>query len=343
MSIAIRRLLSGYDYKAVTERKAARRMSALAIGILAAVSVGDVAAQKYPDKPIRLIVPFATGGGSDTLARVVGPKLAELLGQPVIIDNKGGAGGNIGSEAVAKAPADGYTLLFGSNTLPINAGLYPKIPFDIVKDFAPIGMVASAPMVLVAHPSVAANSVKELVAFAKANPEKLNFSTAGNGTPHHLAAELFNQLAGVKITHIMYKGAGPALTDVLAGHTQVSVLTLAPVKAHIAAGKLKALAVAPAKRSSVVPELPTISEAGVAGYEADLWYALFAPAGTPREIVQRLNTELAKALASPDVRDRLAQQGYDVVTSTPEQLGDIMKADLSKYGRLIREANIRPE
>jgi tripartite-type tricarboxylate transporter receptor subunit TctC len=273
----------------------------------------------------------------------VTPALSGLIGQPIVVENRGGAGGNIGAEAVAKAAPDGYTVLFGSNTLAINAGLYPKLPFDTAKDLAPIGMVASAPMVLVAHPSVSAGSVRELIALAKARPDKLNFSTPGNGTPHHLAAELFNRMAGTKITHILYKGAGPALTDVVGGQTQVAVLTLAAAKPHIAAGKLRALGVAPAKRSQVMPELPTIAEAGLPGYEADLWYALFAPAGIRPEVVTLLNRELAKALAVAEVRERLGQQGFDLATSTPERLGEILRVDLEKYGKLIRESNIRAE
>jgi tripartite-type tricarboxylate transporter receptor subunit TctC len=300
-------------------------------------------AQRYPEKPVRMVVPFPPGGGSDILARAVTPKLAEFIGQPIVVENRGGAGGNIGAEAVARAAPDGYTVLFGSNTLPINAGLYPKLPFDTAKDFAPIGMVASAPMVLVVHPSVKAGTVRELIALAKANPDKLNFSTPGNGTPHHLAAELFNRLAGTKITHILYKGGGPALTDLLAGQTQVAVLTLGAAKGHVASGKLKALGVAPAKRSQVMPELPTLAEAGVAGYEADLWYAVFGPAGTPGDVVTLLNRELGKVLALQEVRERLAQQGFDLAVSTPQRLGEILKGDLAKYGTLIRESNIRAE
>jgi tripartite-type tricarboxylate transporter receptor subunit TctC len=320
---------------------------AFAFLFLAVAAVWSVSlpaqAQRYPEKPVRLVVPFPPGGGSDILARAIAPKLAEFIGQPVVVENRAGAGGNIGAEAVAKAAPDGYTLLFGSNTLPINAGLYPKLPFDTAKDFAPVGMVASAAMVLVVHPAVSAGSVRELIALAKANPDKLNFSTPGNGTPHHLAAELFNRLAGTQITHVLYKGAGPALTDVVGGQTQVAVLTLAAAKPHIASGKLRALGVAPAKRSQVMPELPTIAEAGVAGYEADLWYALFAPAGTPREIVNLLNRELGKVLALQEVRERLGQQGFDLATSTPERLGEILNTDLAKYGKLIRESNIRAE
>jgi len=320
-----------------------RFLAAAVATICVAMPAREAAAQRFPEKPVRMVVPFPPGGGSDILARAVAPKLSEHLGQPVVIENRGGAGGNIGSEAVAKATADGYTILFGSNTLAINAGLYPKLPFDPGKDFAPVGMVAMAPMVLVVHPLVAANSVKDLVALAKASPDKLNYSTPGNGTPHHLAAELFNRLAGVRITHVLYKGAGPALTDLLGGQTQVAVLTLAAAKPHIASGKLKAMGVASAKRSQVMPELPTIAEAGIAGYEAELWFALFAPAGTSREIVTRLNADLNKALAAPEVQERLSQQGFDIASGTPDRLGESLKADLAKYGRLIREAGIRAE
>jgi tripartite-type tricarboxylate transporter receptor subunit TctC len=318
------------------------RAAAVALALTLPVG-GNALAQRYPQKPLQLIVPFPAGGGSDILARAVAPKLGEQLGQPIVVENRGGAGGNIGSDAVAKAGADGHTILFGSNTLAINAGLYPKLSFDPVKDFAPVGMVAAATMVLVVNPGVPVKTVKELIDLAKASPDKVNFSTPGNGTPQHIAAELFNRMAGVRITHVIYRGTGPALTDLLSGQTQASVMTLAAAKPHIDSGKLKALGVASAKRSAVMPALPTIAEAGVPGYEAELWYALFVPAATDRAIVTRLNAELRKALTTPDVREKLAQQGFETIEGPPEKLAEVLKADLAKYGTLIREANIKAE
>jgi len=312
-------------------------MVGLAIGSAAAL------AQGFPEKPVRLVVPFPPGGGSDILARAIAPKTAEALGQPLVIDNRPGAGGNIGAEAVAKAAPDGYILLFGANTIAINAFLYPNLPFDSAKAFAPVGLVASAPMLLVVHPAIAANNVRELVAEAKANPAKINFSTPGSGTPQHVAAELFNRMAGVSITHIMYKGGGPALTDLIAGQTQVAMLTMASVKPYVSSGKLKAIAVATASRSQSMPDVPTIAESGVPGYEADLWYGIFAPSGTPAETIRTLNAALGKALADREVGERLSAQGFEVKAGPPDRLGSVLRADFNRYGKLIREANIRAE
>jgi tripartite-type tricarboxylate transporter receptor subunit TctC len=314
-------------------------MIAVATGVLAS---GAAAQQRYPEKPVRLVVPYAPGGGTDILARVLSPKVSESLGQTLVVENRPGAGGNIGAEAVAKAAPDGYTLVMGANTIAINAGL-GKLPFDPVKDFAPVTMLASAPMVVVVHPSVNARTLKELIALAKANPGTLNFSTPGNGTPQHLAEELLNRMAGVNIQHVLYKGGGPALTDIVAGQTQVAVLTMGSVKPYVDQGKLRALAVATARRSKAMPDVPTVAEAGVPGYEADLWYGIFAPAGTPPEVIARLNADFGKALAAPEVQERLAVQGFEIAPSTPEQLGAIHRGDIDKYGRLIREAGIKAE
>ncbi len=299
-------------------------------------------AQRYPDKPLRYIVPYAPGGGTDILARSLAPKLSEALGQPVVIENRAGAGGNIGADVVAKAAPDGYTILMGANTMPINASLQ-KLPFDLLADFSPIAMLASAPMVLVVHPSVKSNSVKELIAEAKAAPGKLNYSNAGNGTPQHLAAALFSQMAGIEITHIVYKGGGPAVSDLVGGQTQVAFLTMASVKAHITAGKLKALAVAPARRSQTIPELPTVAEAGVAGYEMDLWYGVYAPAHVSRDVVARLNAEFNRAMAAPDIKERLSTLGYEAWTGRPELLAEQTRRDLAKYAEVVKKGNIKAE
>ncbi len=322
-----------------------RRVLAFTIVLVAAavIVIGQVQAQSYPVKPIRFVIPFPPGGGTDILGRALAPKVSEGLGQQVVVENRGGAGGNIGSEHVAKAAPDGYTLLLGANTLAINATLYQKLGFDPIKDFASVTMLALGPMVLVAHPGVPAKDLRELIALAKRDASKLNFSSPGNGTPHHIAGELFNRMAGVSITHIPYKGGGPALADVLAGQTQLSFLTLGTVKPHIEAGKLVALGLASGRRSQVVPAIPTIAESGVPGYAAELWYGVFAPKGTPREIVQRLHAEFNKAIATPDVRERVLGQGFEIWTSTPDELEKILASDFDKYARVIREGNIRAE
>lgn len=320
-----------------------RRVLAVTIVLVAAAVIGQVQAQSYPVKPIRFVIPFPPGGGTDILGRALAPKVAEGLGQQVVVENRGGAGGNIGSEYVAKAAPDGYTLLLGANTLAINATLYQKLGFDPMKDFTAVTMLALGPMVLVAHPGVPAKNVRELIALAKRDASKLNFSSPGNGTPHHIAGELFNRMAGVSITHIPYKGGGPALADVLAGQTQFSFLTMGTVKPHIEAGKLVALGLASGRRSEVAPAIPTIAESGVPGYAAELWYGVFAPRGTPREIVQRLHAEFNKAIAAPDVKERVLGQGFEIWTSTPDELEKILASDFDKYARVIREGNIRAE
>ncbi len=315
----------------------------IVLAAAAAIVIGQVQAQSYPVKPIRFVIPFPPGGGTDILGRALAPKVSEGLGQQVVVENRGGAGGNIGSEHVAKAAPDGYTLLLGANTLAINATLYQKLGFDPIKDFASVTMLALGPMVLVAHPGVPAKDLRELIALAKRDASKLNFSSPGNGTPHHIAGELFNRMAGVSITHIPYKGGGPALADVLAGQTQLSFLTLGTVKPHIEAGKLVALGMASGRRSQVAPAIPTIAESGVPDYAAELWYGVFAPKGTPREIVQRLHAEFNKAIATPDVRERVLGQGFEIWTSTPDELEKILASDFDKYARVIREGNIRAE
>ncbi len=321
---------------------ALRHLHLCALGLLLGMAAAVAWAQPYPARAVRLIVPYAPGGGTDILARALAPRVSEALGQSLVVENRPGAGGNIGADAAAKAAPDGYTLVMAANTIAINAGL-GKLPFDPVKDFAPVTMLASAPMLLVVHPGVNAKSTAELIALAKASPARLNFSNPGNGTPQHLAEELFNRMAGVDIQHVVYKGGGPALLDLVAGTTQAAVLTMASVKPFVANGKLRVLAVATAKRSQAMPEVPTIAESGVPGYEADLWYGIMAPAGTAREVVQRLNQVFARALAAPEVQERLAALGFEAAPGTPERLGEIHRNDIEKYGRLIREAGIKGE
>lgn len=286
-------------------------------------------AQNFPSRSVRLIVPYAPGGGTDILARALAPRVSEALGQTLVIENRPGGGGNIGADAVAKSAPDGYTLLMGANTIAINAGL-AKLPFDAVKDFAPVTMLATAPMLLLVHPGVNAKSTTELIALARANPGKLNFSNAGNGTPQHLAMELLNRMAGISIEHIVYKGGGPALQALVAGDTQAAVLTMASAKPFLQNGRLRALAVATASRSQAMPEVPTVAESGVPGYAADLWYGVMAPAATARDAVLRLNDAFGKALAAADVRERLATQGFEASPGTPERLGEIHRDDVAK-------------
>jgi len=304
------------------------------------VAPSATAADAFPSKPVRLIVPFSAGGGTDILARDVAPRLAEALGQPVVVDNRGGAGGNIGSEAVARAEPDGYTILFGSNTLAINASLYKNLSFDPQKSFAPIGMVASAPLVLVTNAKLPIKSVQDLIAQARAQPGKLNWSAPGSGTPHHLASEIFNRMTDVDITHIQYKGGGPAINDLLGGHTQVSILTLSSVKPFIEEGRLRALGVATPERSALMPDLPTIAQAGVPGYHVELWYGLFAPAGTPEPVVAALNTALNKTLADPALVQRFQDQGYEPRQSSPAQLAEQLAQDVAQSAKAIQEAHI---
>ena len=310
--------------------------------VLFAVHAGMASAQEFPNRPVRLVVPWPPGGNVDITARTLQPAFAEALGQQVVVENRAGAGGNIGADMAAKAAPDGYTILMGANTIPINANLQ-KLPFDLLADFSPVAMLASAPMVLVVHPSVRSSTVKELIAEAKATPGKFNYSNAGNGTPQHLAAALFSQMAGIDITHIVYKGGGPAVSDLVGGQTQVAFLTMAAVKAHIAAGKLKALAVAPARRSQTMPELPTVSEAGLPGYEMDLWYGVYAPANVGRDVIARLNLEFNRAMSAPDIKERLSTLGYEAWIGGPELLAEQTRRDLAKYADVVKKGNIRAE
>ncbi len=308
-------------------------------------AIDSAIAQTYPTKPIRIIVPFAPGGGADILARLLGPKLSDSWGQPVIVDNRAGAGGIVGTEMVAKAPGDGYVLAMGYiGTHAINPSLYPKLSYDPVKDFAAVALVASIPSILVVHPSVPAKSVQELIALAKSKPGELNYGSGGVGTAPHLAGELFNTMAGVKMVHIPYKGSGPALTELLGGHVSLMFNTMIQTIPHVKAGKLRGLAVTCAKRSAAMPELPTIAESGLPGYEMVGWFGILAPAGTPNEIVTRLNTEINKILNMTDVKDRLATLGSEPTgITTPEQFGTFIKAEITKWAKVVKESGMKPE
>ncbi len=300
-------------------------------------------AQQYPGKPVRLIVPFPPGGGTDTLARIYGQKLAEIFGQQVVIDNRPGAGTNIGAEIAAKAPPDGYTLLMGNIAHAINVTLYNKLAYDFVKDFAPVTLLASTPNILVVHPSVPAKSVKELIALARARPGQLDYASSGGGSSSHLAAELFNNMAGVKMTHVPYKGGGPAVIALVGGQVSVGFATTPSVITHVKAGKMRGLGVTTAQRSPSTPELPTISEAGVPGYEAGTWYGLLVPAGTPKEIVARLHAESVKLLKLPDVKDRLDATGFEAIGNTPDQFAAYIRSEIEKWAKVVKVSGARAD
>ena len=315
----------------------------VSICALAAISThGPASAQSYPQKPVRIVVGVPAGGTTDVVARLLGHKLGELLGQQVVIENRGGAGGNIGAELVAKAPPDGYTLFLATiGTMAINPSLYSKMPFDTLRDFAAISQLTSMPQLLVVHPSVPVKTVKELIAYAKSRPGQLTFASGGGGTAIHLAGELFKTMAGVEMVHVAYKGGGPAMTDLIGGQVSLmfdQILTSLP---HVQSGRLRGLAVTTANRSPAAPQIPTIAEAALPGYAVTTWHGLLAPAGTPREIVNRLSSEAAKALQNPDIRDRFAAQGVDPVSSTPEQFSALMKSELEKWRKVIAASGMK--
>jgi len=301
------------------------------------------AALGYPAKPIRLIVPFAPGGGTDITARTIALKLTEAWGQPVVTDNRAGANGTIGVDIATKSPPDGYTLTMISSSHSVNVSLYKKLPCDLVKDLAPITQATTQPYALVVHPSVPAKSVKELIALAKAKPGTLNYGSSGTGGLSHLSGALFASLARINITHIPYKGGAPAMTDVIGGQIQMLFSTILQSHAHIKAGRLRALAVTTAKRSGGAPELPTMQEAGVPGYEVAGWYGVLAPAGTPQAIITRLNKEIVRILHTEDVKERLSADGSEPVGNTPAQFAAHIKSEIAKWRVVVKEAGIRAE
>jgi len=305
--------------------------------LIAAALIASVAgAQDYPVKPVRVILSVPAGATPDVTARLVTPGLANVLGQPMVVDNRGGAGGLIGAEIVSKATPDGYTIFISSpGALTILPHLR-KVPYDTLKDFVPVSLISVGPFVLVTHPSVPVDSVKSLIALAKAQPGKLNGASAGNGTANHLALELFKQMAGVDITHVPYKGAPQAVTDVLAGHIQMTFNSIAPIIAHIRAGRMKVLGVASSKRSSQLPEVPTISEAGVPGFEAENWFGLFVPAQTPKKIIARLNEAIVRVMRSPEIQKQFIALGAEPVGNSPEEFAAFVRRDMEKYARVVR-------
>lgn len=293
-------------------------------------------AQDFPSKPIRVVVPFPAGGGTDIVARIVLQKIGEGLGATFVVDNRGGAGGTIGTDLVAKAAGDGYTLGIVSGSHAINPSLYRKLPYDTLRDFSPITLLVSGPGVLVLHPSVPARSVKELVALAKARPGQLNYASAGNGTPPHLAAELFKSMVGVDMVHVPYKGNSQAMADLVSGAVSVSFPTIPSALPHVRGGRLRALAVTSRERSRIAPEIATLAESGLPGYDASSWYGMVAPARTPAPIVQRLHQEASKAIESGDVRGKLVQQGLDPIASSPQAFDAKIREDLVKWEKIVR-------
>ena len=300
-------------------------------------------AQQYPNKPIRLIVPFAPGGGTDITGRAIAMKLTDALGQTVVVDNRSGANGTIGADIAAKAPPDGYTLSMISSSHSVNPSIMKKLPYDLVTDLAPITQATTQPYALIVHPSVAAKSVKELIALAKAKPNSLNYGSSGTGGLSHLSGALLCSMTGITMTHIPYKGGSPALTDLVGGQIQLLFSTILQAQSQLKGGRVRALAVTTAKRSAGAPELPTMHEAGVTGYEVAGWYGMVAPLKTPAAIIARLNTEAVKALRAPDIKDKLAADGSEPVGSSAEAFGQHIKTEVAKWNKLVKDAGIRAE
>jgi len=327
------------------------KVSAMTRAILAAIALAIPASSAcaqsgaaYPEKSVRLVVPFAAGGALDVVARIVGQKMTETWGKQIVIDNRLGAGGNIGAEFVAKAPADGYTLLMSSvTTQAINMSLLAKPPYDFVRDYAPVALVASAPLALVIHSALPAKSVREFIVLAKAHPGELNYFSSGTGTGTHLAAVIFDQLAGCKTTHVPYKGGAQGLGDLLSGQVQFAMSTIGLVEPHVATGRLRLLGVGSVKRYTRLPDLPTIAESGVKGYEAEQWYGVAAPAGTAPAIVNKLAAEIRVIVANAEVRERFYSQGIEPVYATPEEFAGYIKASVAKYAKVIKTLGLKAD
>lgn len=322
------------------EFKLPRAGRGLCAALLLALA-GPGYAQGYPAKPIRLVIPFSPGGAADVPGRMLGQELAKALGQQVIADNRPGAGGGIGAEVVAKAPPDGYTILMISNTHAISRSLYRKISYDLMRDLAPVMQIAAAPNVLVVHPSLPARSVRQLVALARSKPGAIDYASSGNGSAQHLFAALFTSMAGIRMNHVPYKGSAQATTDLIAGHIQVSVPGINNVLQHVKAGRLRALGVTGAARAAELPDVPTIAEAGVPGYEAILWLGIMAPAGTPAAVITRLNGEITRILRQPEIKEGFARVGTDVLATDPQKFGALIKSEIGKWAKVVRETGVQ--
>ncbi len=311
-------------------------------GLVLALIAGVAAAQQWPSKPIKWVVPFAPGGTTDILARTIGEKLSVTLGQPIIVDNKPGAGGGVGADQVAKSPADGYTIMGGTiSTHAINASLYSNLPYDPVRDFAPITLIVRVPNMLVVNPELPAKDVRELIALLKASPGKYSFASSGNGTSQHLSGELFKTMTGVEMQHIPYRGSPPALADVVGGQVAMTFDNITTAWPLVKGGKLRALAVTTAKRSPIAPDVPTLAESGLPGYEIGSWQGVFAPAGVSTEIVKRLNTEIVRIINAPDVRQKLVDMGAEPAPNTPEEFAAMVKAEVAKWADVVRKSGAK--
>ena len=312
------------------------------VATVACFAAGAVSAQPYPAKPVRIVVPFAPGGGTDVIARHLATGMTESLKRQVIVDNRAGANGIVGTEIVARSPADGYTLLFVSSPHSINPSVYARLPYDTLRDFAPVSLIALSPYVLVVHPSLPARNVKEFVALAKKRPDQILYGSGGSGSSAHLSAELFNQLAGVKLREVPFKGAGPALIGTISGEVALVFGNALTVKPHIESGRLRALGIASAKRSASVPELPTIAEAGVPDYRSEAVLGFLAPAKTPRAIIDTLNAEAHKAMRQPDTVEAMRRMAVDIELSTPEEFGRLVESEMQRWSKVIRALNLKP-
>ena len=308
-----------------------------------AAFVSPVDAQSFPRKPVRWIVPTPPGGGADTLSRALGQKLTERWGQAVVIENRGGAGGIIGIEAAARAAPDGYTLMMGVANFTINAALRDRLPYDPVKDFSPVTLVAVQPFLLLVHPSVPARSLKEFIALAKARPGQLNYASTGNGGGQHLCMELLKSMVGINVVHVPYKGSAPSITDLMSGQVQATFTSILSAGGHIKSGRLRALAVTTTKRSQVFPELPTIAEAGVPGYDYTSWFGVLAPAGVPAGVMTTLQEDIVRALNAPDLKEQVTAQGADIVGSSQEEFAQRIRTEIPKWKKLVSDAKIQPE
>jgi len=313
------------------------------IAVAATAAAFAQSAANYPERPIRFVVPYPPGGGTDVIARIVQERFQAALGQPIVIDNRGGAAGSLGSDIVAKSPPDGYTVLFTLSSHTINPAIYPKMAFDTAKDFESVGMVASLPQILVANPQFPAATVADLIAEAKAKPGSLSFASVGNGSPGHLAGELFKLRTGTQMTHIPYRGGGPAVTDVMGGQVPLLWVSIPAAAQFVKTGKLKALAVSTLKRSAAFPDVPTVQESGVPDFEVDSWYAMFVPARTPKAVVDKLNQALNTVVGDPAIREKLLAQGSEGVGGSPDALTKVVSSELIKWAKLARDTNIRAD
>ncbi len=317
--------------------------AALFASLVLALQAHAQSADSYPTKPIRFILPFPPGGATEVLGRLIAERLTAGLGQPVVVENRGGAGGNVGAEAAAKSAPDGYTLVLVAPSLAISPSLYSKLNYDPVKDLAPISLVGTVPNVLVTDPKLPVQNLAEFIALAKTKPGGMNFGSGGSGTSNHLGGELFNIVAGVKLVHVPYKGVNLAMNDVLSGRIQLVVIGVPIAAPHIKAGRLRALGVIAPQRSPLLPDVPTVAEAGLPNFEVTTWYGMLAPAGTPRPIINRLNSELVRAMHAPELKERLASLGTDPKTSTPEEFADYIKQEIDKWGKVIRAAGLKAD